>query len=1113
MPESPPQPITPPAPTGSKHDRLPSDAQTFRLDDPTPVLDPSRPTIALPEAAAAGERQHDSRDFEGEPFGRYRLLVELGRGGMGVVHKAWDTQLRRVVALKQVLGEGGLTRAQVDRFLREARLAARLRHPNVVGVLDVAEHEGRPYLTTEFLEARSLEVVMRQPVEASQALRWVKAIAEALQCAHDLGIVHRDVKPSNVLIDVEGRPFLTDFGLAKEVENVGPGGTTLTLSGSLVGTPQYMSPEQASGRPERIGPAADQFSLGVVLYELLTGKIPFDGDGLRELLNAISEREPVPPRRLRGGIDRDAETICLKALEKDPARRYARIGDFAEDVGRLLVGEPIRARPRSLFESAGRVVSRHRRIAAAIVAAAALLVAFGVPALRDRDRRAEEARAERDALNRAAAEKEAALRKAQANLEKAGRVQNVLARWTLLADEVRDLEAIAYDQRASPDERERKSKPVWRKIERFLEETPDEPTSRAVARALAGWARRLAGYEEEGHDWMREAQRADPDLPHGALMEALVWFSEYVVLHPLPYLTTRPEGIEFGPMPPENARMRRAREECERLLEEAARARVWGEGLDREFRAALEAVRALQAGRLEEAEQGLTLSIGCAAMQACEADLLFARAKVRYLLRRFRDGLEDMDRVAERRPRYDGVWMYRGVLWIGAGVMDAREGKDPVPAYDQALECLDKAAELRRDALGVVIYRVIALGRKGEAEGRKGKDPRPTLDEAIRICDELVAVAPDDAAILFNRSGLLVRRGEAEEMACGDPLPWFDGALRDAEAVTRLDPRSDSALIARAMARWCRALAAKGKGEDSQAALREAIGDLDEAIARAPEDSVARTARGEVLNDLAAARAARGEDPTEACRDALRDLDEALRMSPDDLETLVARGKTHRLLGEQASASKADPEPHFARALADFDRAILVRPSSSDAWNERGLTRTAVGFGRMMRGEEALQVLHDATEDFKKAVELNPGSLVIRSNRGVALTRFGEARGHAGMDPTPDFQDAIAQYDVILEQNPRYPAAWQHRALVRIALAGVVRVKGGNADPVWEASLKDLERLQELDPSGWRAPGTRGLVYERMGRKEEAIRAYEEALKLCPGHPGVRAQLEALRKR
>ncbi|MEK7865762.1 MAG: protein kinase, partial [Planctomycetota bacterium] len=240
-------------------------------------------------------------------------------------------------------------------------------HPHIVGVLDVGVIEGQHYFTSEFIEGSSLYNHLKGAAPLRQRVGWIRSIADALAYAHAQGVVHRDVKPENILIDAKGRPFITDFGLAKQVQ-VGDSWAqdvpALTVSGALLGTPAYLSPEQASGRIELITPSSDQFALGTVLYQLLAQKLPFDEVGLRDQLNAVMTKDPLAPSRVNPSVHRDLDAIVLKSMEKDPARRYPDIGEMAADLGRWLDGEPIRARPVAWLGRSWRKAKRNRAVAA-----------------------------------------------------------------------------------------------------------------------------------------------------------------------------------------------------------------------------------------------------------------------------------------------------------------------------------------------------------------------------------------------------------------------------------------------------------------------------------------------------------------------------------------------------------------------------------------------------------------------------------------------------------------------------------------------------------------------------------------------------------------------------
>ena len=287
-------------------------------------------------------------------FGDYELLREIARGGMGVVYKARQISLNRIVAVKMLLFGKLAGDDFIKRFRAEAEAAASLQHPNIVAIHEVGEHEAQQYFSMDYVEGSDLaELVRENPLSAKRAATYLKAIAEAIHYAHQRGILHRDLKPSNVLIDASDQPRVTDFGLAKrlaldpQLSTINP---QLTVTGQILGTPGYMSPEQAGGRRSVLGPTSDVYSLGALLYFLVTARAPFAADSLEETLRQVHESEPVSPRLLNVNVPRDLETICLKCLNKEPHRRYTTAQALAEDLGRWLNGETIVGRPATVVE-------------------------------------------------------------------------------------------------------------------------------------------------------------------------------------------------------------------------------------------------------------------------------------------------------------------------------------------------------------------------------------------------------------------------------------------------------------------------------------------------------------------------------------------------------------------------------------------------------------------------------------------------------------------------------------------------------------------------------------------------------------------------------------------
>jgi serine/threonine protein kinase len=389
-------------------------------EESLPALGAGRPAGPLP-ARVAG----------------YEILGELGRGGVGVVYKARHLPSDRVVALKMILAGEFATAAAVERFRREARAAAGLEHPGIVPIYDVGEAGRRPYYTMPFVSGGSLQDRLADgPLPPPLVARLVRQLAEAVQYAHDKGIVHRDLKPRNVLLQPAGpapegatpaatpwlaagrsgpgdgggvTPRLADFGLARAAAGDG-----LTATGDLLGTPAYMAPEQAAGDTRRTGPCSDVYGLGAVLYALLTGRPPFQAATPLETLRQVRDEEPAPPRRLNPGVPADLETVCLKCLRRDLARRYPSAAALADDLGRFLEGRPVLARPVGRLERGRRWCRRNPAVASLVSAVALSLIggsvvaaAFALRANANAERadgEAEDARKARDDARRETAE-------------------------------------------------------------------------------------------------------------------------------------------------------------------------------------------------------------------------------------------------------------------------------------------------------------------------------------------------------------------------------------------------------------------------------------------------------------------------------------------------------------------------------------------------------------------------------------------------------------------------------------------------------------------------------------------------------------------------------------
>jgi len=335
--------------------------QAFKDDPPptavTAVSQATGPYIPAASSATGPPATVNARHpAQTRPVVRgYEILTVLGRGGMGIVYQARQVKLKRIVALKMILAGGQAGPDELARFRTEGEAIARLQHPNIVQVHEVGEHDGLPFFSLEFCPGGSLEKKLNgTPLPSREAALLIETLARAMQAAHQKGVIHRDLKPANVLLAEDGTPKITDFGLAKKLDDEGH-----TQTGAVMGTPSYMAPEQAHGDLTAIGPAADVYALGAILYECLTGRPPFKGATVLDTLVQLCEQEPAAPRALNGQIPRDLETICLMCLRKEPAKRYATAAALADDLRRWQAGRPIMARPVGRVERVAKWVRRN----------------------------------------------------------------------------------------------------------------------------------------------------------------------------------------------------------------------------------------------------------------------------------------------------------------------------------------------------------------------------------------------------------------------------------------------------------------------------------------------------------------------------------------------------------------------------------------------------------------------------------------------------------------------------------------------------------------------------------------------------------------------------------
>jgi serine/threonine-protein kinase len=730
--------------------------------------------------------------------GHYALTEELGVGGAGVVWKAWDTRLYRWVAVKQPKPDAAVSE---ERFLREARAAAKLRHPALIEAFEVGEHGGRPFLVMNYVDGKPLN---EAKVGARRAVEILAEIADAVHLMHSRDLLHRDIKPENILVDTNGRGYLGDFGLAKDLSRHSP-----TVEGSLMGTPLYMAPEQASGDLGRIGPRSDVYGLGATLYQALTGRPPFAcGDDLQALVQKLLHERPIPPRQIDATVPEKLETIILRAMEKDPADRYASAADFGADLRRYLAGEPVQARPPGPMRRALRRSRRNPALAGATLIALGALVAA--------------------AYYRHAESLEEGYRKAY---------QEGIDLW---------MRAVDYTRGPQVDQ-----EGLWRAGESAIRAF-DEAARRGPARPepwlMKGRCLMLLRRSEDAEQAWTQALARDPAFGAALLERGKYYVGAYVRLRVPPATRLSGTRVRFGPPEPEGAGDLEWRRRGEADLAAARRsaglqpielryiegALAFGEGryadavpLLREYAAhnssdvaalSLHAAACALTGAFAPADESLTRALGLEP----RPDRYKARGDVRVCLGRAADAAADYGEALRAEPGRSVLWCNRGLAF-----QSLRKLPEAIADYSKAIELDPKLAR-------AYVNRGTARVEQADIEGA-AKDFARALE-----LDDFYAEAYNNlgGVLLVQRKvedaiahyGLAIRCNPDYAEAYANrglaymKLAEFDKAMKDFDSALRIDRDNPDLLLDQA-------LALRAKDEPGRAA--EA---LRRALERAPQD-------------------------------------------------------------------------------------------------------------------------------------------------------------------------------------------------------------------------------------------------------------------------------------
>jgi tRNA A-37 threonylcarbamoyl transferase component Bud32 len=956
---------------------------------------------------------------------RYEFIDFIGRGGMGDVFKARDPRLGRYVALKFLRRDDP---DQVQRFLREAKVQAKVEHENLCPVYEVGDAMGHSYIAMQYVAGGSIKEIA-DLVDLHQKVEIMVDVADALHAAHQAGLIHRDIKPANILVDrtPEGawHPYVVDFGIAREVDTP----HDLTVSGMVLGTPAFCSPEQVRGETSKLDRRTDVYGIGATLYWFLTGQSPYSG-AYPEVVTGVAERDPVPPHRLDPTIPVDLETIVLKCLEKEQERRYSTAREVSEDLRRFLNGEPITARRASLIYKLNKRVRKHPGLVSAAVIVALSFAALGALSLRANLR----------------TRRQAAI--AQTLTEQAKEIEGFARIAAMMPLHDRTLERSAIRERMAAIEAEMAR----------LGEISDGPGHYALGR---GYLTLL--------DEQKARRHLELAIDRG--------YSGPGVSYALGMVLGRLYQRELDlARRIENAELRNARiSEIERGLRDPALTHLRsGSGSSVEGAGYVEALIEFYGGDLSEAlattREAFAKEEWLYEAKRLEGDILLEMG-AEYTLRGDADGaLSLLDEaggayaIAADIARSDPS-VHEGECgrWTQILEIRSRRGEPVVEAFDRAVSACDRSLSIDPKRASVHERLSHLYWRWADLVNDRGGDPEPFLDQSIAAADRAIELDPESVAAFFTRGGALTVAALRELARGEDPQPTLEKAVASFEAAIAIDPgavlaHDDLGYAWERLARY-----QMGIGVDPRPALDRAVDAFEHAIDLNPAYANAYNNSGIALWRRAIYEMRTGADPRATFEQAVVAFDAAIERNPDYAYAYANRGLANRFLAAYTISNGEDPSEILNSARADLQRALALNPQIFWAYPEQAAVELAAARWALQSGESPATYLDSAETAAGNALVANPQNAVAYQSAAEVQRWRAEWRLLQGLSVRAEIIEGQRLIEEALARNPGLASAMVTGSALKLIQAEAEQDPRSRTALAAEASA-GLRRALELNP-------------------------------------------------